>query len=385
MRAGAVKEENPDHLPEQLFRLKHEQLKPGDVIASTVPESIVSKVIRWQTNGEFSHVALCFMRTVVLEALGEHGVILSVPNRIFVEKKDNIAVFRPKSDFINIPNFENNLAEKCMDAWLSGYALAKLGYFVFPQVTFRASNKSFFCSELVSSAYLNCELTLCESSSTGEALKPEHISPQKICESKHLDRLDNEDIFEEVSKEQFNLLYRKGGFAISDSPQKSSNLSLDLEMHSGLQGFVRNTARDKSSWEFQTKYMQLHNTMFEAKIKQHIDPAGRWKDLEDAFSHGLAEKKIALSEQITVMHLEGLETLRILIKQHWDIEKMTHPYEENANAYLLAVQRLIGLMYINEMLGKEDAEYLRRLQDYSARGQSIDDLRNAFQRGCRFF
>lgn len=179
--------------PERVYRLKLENLIPGDIIASTAPSSLKSRLIRWYTKGPMSHVALYINSNLLIEAIGD-GVYISSPFLFVAESLDNVRVMRPKPstvDFFVDTEMRTKLYDTAMSAWLARYSMEKALGFVIPSMRLLAHADEYICSELVARIYLSCAVQLSQN------LSPEETSPNDICSSDVLFDI-TDTAFEEV-------------------------------------------------------------------------------------------------------------------------------------------------------------------------------------------
>jgi uncharacterized protein YycO len=106
------------------YRFGH-ALRPGDIILSTVPDSMISTVIRTATRSSFSHAAVYRGEMNVLEAIGVGITNYSIMRRGVRDKK-HVRVLRVA------PSVESNVVRTALAAaesyrgrgyWVSGALL----------------------------------------------------------------------------------------------------------------------------------------------------------------------------------------------------------------------------------------------------------------------
>lgn len=344
------------YLPEKLYQLKYELLEPGDILAMTVPESFTSGAIRFFTGGAFSHVALCCMKGALIEAV-EGGVFLTIPNRLFVKNIDNIRIYRLKPDLISsteLQEFSDKLTSKCLEMYLSNYSTIKAMCVPLSKINFKGANEGYFCSELVSAAYLNSGIALCPD------LPPEKTSPKNVYDSDKLVEMDNKEYFKEVKRNEIVHLYDDSEIKVSDSSEKKqvSSLHESFELASQM---LKNKKEMADDFDFTISKQLLANKMTEYKLSIYADKGKREKEIEDIVEKGLGNEKITVYQEAIKSGEESMEVVRKVIEGYWKIDEFQDKTENQISVYLCALQRSIGLMYINYMIVHENIGYVKRL------------------------
>lgn len=203
--------------PDTVYRLRVKDLVPGDIIGSTSPSSLLSRLIRFYTQGPISHVALLFEWNRLIEAIGR-GVSVSSPYFFFVEDLSNVRVMRPRAsivDFFIDSEKRKTLHDTAMRSWLAGYSTEKILSFVVPPIRLLAQTDEYICSELVARVYLSCGIELCP------GFPPEKVHPSQICASEKLVDI-TESVFERCSKTELESVYGSSLRTERESPKTAS-------------------------------------------------------------------------------------------------------------------------------------------------------------------
>jgi len=345
-----------EDFPEKLYQLKYERLKPGDILATTVPDSFISGAIRYVTKGEFSHVALCCIEGALMEAVGG-GVFLTVPSRFFVKNLDYIRIYRPKPEvasFCESSELINKLTEKCMEMYLSDYSKIKAMGVAFSKINLRGNAEGYFCSELVSAAYLNCGIELCAS------LPPDKTSPKDVYSSNKLMELNRDEFFKEVTRNEITHLYGEE-IKITDLPLEKKVLSLHESFEQAAKMLKKNKKEGSDEFGFTINKQLLANKMVESELSIYADKEQRKKEIDRAVEVGLGHEKIAQYQEAIKKGEESMEWTRTVIEGFWRMDETPDKTSDQISSYLSALQTSIGLIYINYMIVHENIEYLKSL------------------------
>lgn len=192
-----------------LFRLKGTALRPGDLVFSTDPKGLKSRIIRM--GGQFSHVALHINNGLVLEAVGKPGVICRDVCRVFWSSPDIVAVKRPRLT----EEQRQKIVNAALQAGLVGYNVFGAATYRLPKPSRGKKPKRFFCSQLVAWAYESAGHKLIER-------KPGGVHPNDLYAINDLDLLAREEILESMPREFVDSL-----FGLYDTEHKQLNTALE--------------------------------------------------------------------------------------------------------------------------------------------------------------
>jgi hypothetical protein len=148
----------------------NDNLKPGDIIATTIPDNLVSSAIRATTGSRFSHLSMYLGDRVAIEA-NEMVATFSL-DRVGIRNIDNVRVLRlrQRHDRKRICDQAIRHAGSRVGQpyWTGGAVLSLL------RVTNYDRPPGAFCSELVASAYASANCPLRSDRS------PQHTTPEDV-------------------------------------------------------------------------------------------------------------------------------------------------------------------------------------------------------------
>lgn len=137
-------------------------------------KALVSRLIRWQTRGEYSHAALHFYGDTAIEAWHKGGVQIGAVGQLH-DKGTKIDIFHINKFFLE------DVTQVFAEAQVGkGYDFRMVARFLTRQSEARGSDAVWFCSELVFEALLKggCELF--------KNTKGWEVSPDLLKRSPHL-------------------------------------------------------------------------------------------------------------------------------------------------------------------------------------------------------
>lgn len=137
--------------PVRFYTLDAEKIFPGDILLSTSPTTLISRVIRVATWSDYSHAAICSESGYFIEAINV-GVRRFLAHTLAAKDKANVRVLRLRSsvqDGAAIARQAGRVADRYVTHpyWKAG-ALTALSR----MISFSESG-AFFCSHLVAQAY----------------------------------------------------------------------------------------------------------------------------------------------------------------------------------------------------------------------------------------
>lgn len=134
-----------------------QKLQPGDIFLTTQATSNISRTIRAVTDSEYSHVALSFLHSNCIEAVGTGVRIISL-DRVHVSDKKNIRILRLQNpDIASVAEKAATIAKShiCRPYWTKGAIVAPI-----PNTGTPSDQTRFFCSHLVAQCYQDAGLNL---------------------------------------------------------------------------------------------------------------------------------------------------------------------------------------------------------------------------------
>jgi hypothetical protein len=174
-----MKRGKTSNTPETCFPLAVEKLKPGDVILTASPGQAVSVIIRAITNSDYSHAILVADHGYGVES-ADYGVVKFRLDRFAVRDPKNIKVLRVRDKF-RTENLEDRAVAFASRMVTREYASKDVLTALFDRIP-RMERGTFFCSQLVCSAYAAAGLRLSDR-------RPEKVSPGMLSVSHVLEEV----------------------------------------------------------------------------------------------------------------------------------------------------------------------------------------------------
>lgn len=189
-------------------RYRLHNLKPGDILLSTVPKSPISRAIRVATQSPFSHAAIFWRDFTFLEAR-DVGVANFSLLRKAIHSQRNVRVLR-LADRRNAASKGHEAARAAVDYigreyWLGGAALSPL------RVSRDNPEGRLFCSHFVAQSYEDIGVALCP------GLDPKFVKPSNLCTTPIL-----RDVTEDVVYRLDDPVEASARFDLIDGPEHES-------------------------------------------------------------------------------------------------------------------------------------------------------------------
>jgi hypothetical protein len=300
----------------QVYVLNPSALEIGDIVLSTDPADLTSRLIRMSTGGNYSHAAICTRVGLLMEATttngGKGGVRRSSVLRIVAYDPASLRVLRLRQD---VPNREAIARKAAARAeWMLDRPYWTEGVVTFlpAKLTGKISlnePQAFFCSHLVAAMYREAQLDLLP------AIKPELTAPSAFLNSDKL-----EDVTDQVLRIENEAIARANAPRDDESPHTQIEQAVNQRVLSDPDVLTiiakYRQPRPPGYWDLLAFLAKTGDPVLDRKMADGIDEVAKgyrlaWK------TYGTNEESVRQTEEI----------LRLGILTPTEIEAVLHKLE----------------------------------------------------------